>query len=273
MEPVVDNNGALAGLRTLVIGASSGIGYAVARAAAAQGARVAVAARRIDLLEPMAGELGGTAHELDVTNPASITRAVERAAEALTAIDAIVCSCGVFPLARVEHVDAATWAEAFAVNTIGPALVMSAAFPYLSDDAVILVASSDKVGRPPAGTAAYAASKAALDEILRSWRCEHPDLRVIRLGIGPTDGTELTRGSDPDLIEELIGYWERDGRVPENMADVADVAATIVTLMSSARATDTLVTESVQLRPRLSNRATVTAASTSGGGRLWPPRR
>ncbi len=218
----------------------------------------------MEILEPLAAELGGTAHYMDVTSPASVNAAVRDAAAALGGFDVLLCSCGVFPLARVEHVDAATWAEAFAVNTIGPALVLSAALPFLEDDAVVLVASSDKAGRPPAGAAAYAASKAALDEILHSWRCEHPDLRVIRLGIGPTEGTELMRGSDKDLMDELIEYWQRDGRVPERMADVADVAASIVTLILGARSTDSLVTESVQFRPRLSRRLAVSSPAEGG---------
>ncbi|CQD09086.1 clavaldehyde dehydrogenase [Mycobacterium lentiflavum] len=240
--------------RVLVVGASSGIGQAVARCAAERGAFVAVAARRITMLEALAAEIGGTAHELDVTSPSSIAKAVAEAAEALGGIDILVVSCGVFPLARVEHVDAATWTEAFATNTIGPALVMSAAAPHLSTDAVILVASSDKVGRPPAGTAAHGASKAALDEILRSWRCEHPDLRVIRLAIGPTAGTEIMRGSDQELVAELVESWTRDGRMPEKMADVADVADMVVNLAAVGRAADTVVPESVQFRPRINTR-------------------
>ncbi len=248
------NDGDLTGARTLVVGASSGIGRAVAVAAAARGARVAVAARRTNVLQQLATELGGTAHQLDVTSPTSITQAVADAAAALGGIDVLMCSCGVFPLARVEHVDAATWAEAFAVNTIGPALVMSAAFPHLSPDAVVAVASSDRVGGPPAATAAYSASKAALDEILRSWRLEHPDLRVLRLGIGPTAGTELMRGADQDLIAELTELWRREGRLPEKMAAVTDVAEMVVTTIAAARRTDTVVAESVQLRPRLATR-------------------
>jgi NAD(P)-dependent dehydrogenase (short-subunit alcohol dehydrogenase family) len=240
--------------RILVVGASSGLGREVARLAGRRGARIAVASRRLELLRALADEVHGTAHFVDVTSPSSITQAVSEADESLGGIDVLVCTCGVFPLARVEHVDGSTWAEAFAVNTIGPALVMSAALPHLSEDAVALVASSDKVGSPPAGAAAHSASKAALDEILRSWRLEHPDLRVMRLGIGPTAGTELMRGADLDLVSELLETWTRDGRVPEEMADVTEVAGMIVELIVTARDTGTVVAESVQFRPRMSPR-------------------
>ena len=59
----------ITGLRLLVVGASSGIGHAVARQAAGRGAKVAVAARRTDLLTALAEQIGGSAHELDVQVP------------------------------------------------------------------------------------------------------------------------------------------------------------------------------------------------------------
>jgi len=250
---VVDQCKQMDGVRTLVVGASSGIGRAFAIAARENGARVAVAARRMSVLNPLAVRLGGTAHELDVTNPQAIDRVVREAAEALGAIDAVFFSSVVVPLARVEHVDAVTWAEAFAVNATGPALVIRAVLPYLSDDAVILIAS-DGVGTPRAGIAAYSASKAALDEILRSWRCEHPDLRVIRVGIGPTDETEIFRGADEDMLGEFFDLWTRKGQVPEKMSRVTDVANTMVSVISAARSSATLVTEIVHLAPRSSKK-------------------
>jgi NAD(P)-dependent dehydrogenase (short-subunit alcohol dehydrogenase family) len=150
----------------------------------------------------------------------------------------------------VEHIEPTTWAEAFAVNAVGPALVMSAALPYLSDQAVILIASSHEVGRPRAGVAAYSASKAALDEILHSWRSEHPYLHVIRVSIGPTDDTEILRGADRDLLAELYGGWAQNGQIPSEMSSAADVANSLVSLIADARNNSTVVTESVHFAPR-----------------------
>ena len=69
------------------------------------------------------------------------------------------------------------------------ASLLRASLPFLSEHGVALIASSHDVGRPRAGVAAYGASKAALDEILHSWRSEHPELSLIRVGIGPTDAS------------------------------------------------------------------------------------
>ena len=80
----------LAGRTVLVTGASSGIGHAVAVQASERGAKVAVAARRTELLTELAEKIGGWAFELDVEDPAAITRVVGEAAETLGGFDAVV---------------------------------------------------------------------------------------------------------------------------------------------------------------------------------------
>ncbi|MGU3501044.1 SDR family oxidoreductase [Mycobacterium sp. C31M] len=241
----------VAGLRLLVVGASSGIGHAVATRAAERGAKVAVAARRTDLLTRLAEQIGGTAHELDVEVPASIPRVIDTAVEGLGGLDAVVFTSTVAPLAYIEDTDVATWLHAFNVNALGANNVLRAATPHLSDNGVVVVASSHDVGRPHAGAAAYNASKAALDEILHSWRSEHPDLSLMRVGIGPTDNTEILRGADRDLLSQLFKSWTAHGQLPEHMSALNDVANTLVSLVSTAYLNPTVVPEIVQLAPRI----------------------
>lgn len=243
------------GLRLLVVGASSGIGHAVAVSAAGRGARVAVAARRRELLDTLAGEVDGFAFELDIEDSAAINRVVSDAVDALGGLDAVVFTSTVIPFAHIEDTDVATWVHAFSVNALGANNVLRAARPHLSEDGVVLIASSFDVGRPRAGVAAYSASKAALDEILHSWRSEHPDLSIVRVGIGPTEDTEILRGADRDLLPELLASWKKHGQLPARMSALKDVADTLVSLVEMAHANPSVVPEIVQLSPRIAKKA------------------
>ena len=240
------------GLRLLVVGASSGIGHAVALSAAERGAKVAVAARRMDLLTELAAKIDGVAFELDVSDtPAVVASTVTSAAEALGGLDAVVFTSTVIPFSHIEDTDVSTWIHAFSVNTLGANHVVRAALPHLSENGVLLVASSNDVGRPRAGVAAYGASKAALDEILLAWRSEHPNLSIVRVGIGPTQDTEILRGADRDLLAQLFKSWVEHGQLPAQMSALTDVANTLVSLVTLAHANPTVVPESVQLAPRI----------------------
>ncbi|MDT5180352.1 MAG: hypothetical protein QOJ95_4550 [Mycobacterium sp.] len=239
------------GLRLLVVGASSGIGHAVAASAAERGAKVAVAARRMELLTKLADEIGGWAFELDVEDTAAIKRIVDAAAEALGGLDAVVFTSTVVPIAHIEDTDLATWIHAFSVNTLGANYVLRAALPHLSENGVVLVASSNDVGRPRAGVSAYDASKAALDEILRSWRSEHPELSIVRVGMGPTQDTEILRGADRDLLAQFFESWVEHRQLPAQMSALRDVASTLVSLVTLSHANPSVVPEVVQLAPRV----------------------
>ena len=84
----------LKGKVALVTGASRGIGYGLAQALAAAGARVAVAARTQAELEPLAASIGGLAIELDVRRIDSIQAAVERVVRELGSLDILVNNAG-----------------------------------------------------------------------------------------------------------------------------------------------------------------------------------
>lgn len=245
-----DRHSDIAGTRMLVIGASSGIGKALAVAAHARGAKVALAARRVDLLSTLAEQLDGSAHELDVSDPQAIETVVADAASRLQGLDAVVFTSAAVPFALIEDTDVTTWLHTYAVNAVGASHVLRAALPHLTDNAVALVASSHDVGRPRAGVAAYHASKAALDEILRSWRAEHPELPVIRVSIGPTEGTEILRGADRDLLADLYRTWAQEGQIPAEMSAVDDVANALLSFIAVARANPTVVSDIVHLAPR-----------------------
>lgn len=246
-----EKHSGIAGVKMLIVGASSGIGRALATAAHHRGADVALAARRLDVLTPLAEQLNGTAHELDVSDPRAIEAVVDEVAERFGRLDALVFTSAVVPFALIEDTDVTTWLHAYAVNAVGASHLLRVALPHLSPDSVAVIASSHDVGRPRVGVAAYHASKAALDEILRSWRAEHPELATIRVSVGPTEGTEILRGADRDLLADLYRAWAQEGQVPARMSAVEDVANSILSLIAMSRANPTVVSDIVRLVPRL----------------------
>lgn len=246
-----DRHSSIDGMKVLIVGASSGIGRALATAAHHRGAHVALAARRVDVLTPLADELDATAHELDVSDPRQIEAVTDAVAARFGQLDALVFTSAVVPFALIEDTDVTTWLHAYAVNAVGASHLLRAALPHLAANSVAVIASSHDVGRPRVGVAAYHASKAALDEILRSWRAEHPELATIRVSVGPTEGTEILRGADRDLLADLYRAWAQEGQIPARMSALDDVANAMLSLIAMSRANPTVVSEIVHLAPRL----------------------
>jgi NAD(P)-dependent dehydrogenase (short-subunit alcohol dehydrogenase family) len=198
----------LDGTRMLVVGASAGIGRALARHAAADGATVAAVARRSEKLAELEG---CTAIVADIRDADACRRVVEQAVEALGTIDLLVHAVGIGALTRIEHAEAGAWASMYAVNVIAPTLVTAAALPHLSPDAIVSFLSSASTLEPHWGMGLYTASKAALESTIRSWRLEHPDRRFQRVVMGTTVPTDFPAQFDPELLAVAFDRWERSG--------------------------------------------------------------
>ena len=155
-------------MRTLVVGASSGLGRSIAIGLGQRGATVALMARRNDRLADAAKEAGPGALAIacDVTDESSCVAAVEAAAQGLGGIDALVYATGIGPLARMVDVSAETWRRTFDTNVVGAALITAAAIPTSTASAGVaayLSSVSASFTPPWPGLGAYATSKAALE--------------------------------------------------------------------------------------------------------------
>src|SRR3954467_13374533 len=122
---------ALEGTVALVTGASSGIGEATARALAAAGAKVALAARRKDRLDALAGELDGLAIESDVTDREQAVNAVETTASELGRLDIVINNAGVMLLGPIVDAPVEEWDRMIKLNVQGLMYVAHAAIPHL----------------------------------------------------------------------------------------------------------------------------------------------
>jgi NADP-dependent 3-hydroxy acid dehydrogenase YdfG len=112
----------------IVTGASSGIGTATARLLASRGAKVVLAARRIDRLETLARELPGSmAFQTDVTIAAQVERLMDRARDAFGTIDVVVNNAGQGLHVPLEQLKADDFRAVFELNVVAPLAVMQAA--------------------------------------------------------------------------------------------------------------------------------------------------
>lgn len=224
----------LADRKVLVVGASSGIGAATAKAAHNAGAQVAVSARRRDRLESVVAEMGG-GHLVaaDATDPGEVRQMVVDAATALGGLDLVVYAAGFGVLQPLAETDPQTWQSVYAVNVIGANLVAGAAIDHLGTDGIMAFVSSRTVGDANGLFASYAASKAALDHCIRTWRVEHPDKRFLRVVMGNCQPTEFANHMGLDLLGDALELWVEQA-IPGGMMHVDDVGQTLVSSLAVA---------------------------------------
>ncbi|WP_432653748.1 SDR family NAD(P)-dependent oxidoreductase [Sphingosinicella terrae] len=145
-------------------GAASGIGRAIARLFAEEGAHVALLDRDASALGEAAAETGGHAVLVDLLDPAAVSQAVASAAEALGGVDAVVNSAGIVSVTSLAETDLDAWQRMLGVNLTAPYLVCRTALPWLrqAQGATIVNIGSAQALRPVGASAAYAASKAGV---------------------------------------------------------------------------------------------------------------
>ena len=240
----------MAAPRVLVVGASSGVGKAIAQQFVRSGARVAFSARRAEnLTEAIAEVGGGVAVPGDVRAHDGAEQVVAAAVRELGGIDVLIYATGVSPLSRLRDADRAQWMQVLETNLVGLHEVVQAALPHLSPGAAVGVLSSDSVGTPRPGLVPYAASKAALEELVRGWRTEHPEIRFTTITIGPTFPTEFGMSFDPELMGELFEEWTRLGIADTSIMDGNELADVIVHTYLTLSAYPGINMEQVVLRP------------------------
>lgn len=213
-------------VRAVVVGASSGIGRAVAASLIEAGAEVVVTARRREPLEELVAEAGsGTVVTADLTDAGQCADLMAAAVEALGAIDLVVVATGVSLLRRIAETEDEDWETLFRTNVIGVHTLLRAVTPVLADAGLVAVLSSEDSAQVRDGLGAYAASKAALDTVLAAWRNEWAPRRLTRVVVGATSPTEMSDSFDADLLTEMLDSWIRAGRMqnalmaPEELGD------------------------------------------------------
>ena len=231
----------------VVTGASSGIGEATARELAKAGFHVVLGARRMDRLTRIAGEIGGTALPLDVTDNTS----VDAFAAAVPAARVLVNNAGgALGAERVADADEEHWRWMWEANVLGTLRVSRAFLPKLveSGDGIVVTVTSIAGIEVYDGGSGYTAAKHAESALHRTLRGEY-------LG-RPVRFTEIL----PGLVETEFSLVRFDGDeekaaavytglVPLVAQDVAEVIAFAVSRPSHVNL------DSIVLKPRAQHAA------------------
>jgi NADP-dependent 3-hydroxy acid dehydrogenase YdfG len=231
----------LSGTVALVTGASSGIGEATAKRLAADGATVAVAARRLDRLERLAQEIedaGGKALaiESDITDRAAAEALVERTVAELGRLDTVVNNAGVMLLGPSLGAEVEEWERMVDINVKGLLYVSKAALPHLikaADEEPRMVTdvvniSSVAGRRARENSAVYNLTKFGVGAFSEALRQEVTE-RHVRVSLVEPGAviTELASHNRPDVQEEMKGRFGSIERL--EAVDIADAISFIVT--------------------------------------------
>ncbi|KAF0240051.1 MAG: short-chain [Planctomycetota bacterium] len=225
----------LQGTAALVTGAGRGLGAALARELARQGARVVLVARSSTDLDRVAAEIraeGGEAHPLpaDIGDKDAIYPLAGAAAALVGPIDLLVhnaSTLGPTPLPLLLDTACEDLSRVLEVNLVGPfrltkALAGSMA---LRGRGLVLHISSDAATSAYPGWGAYSASKAALDHLARVWAAELEGTGVRFLGIDPGEmntrmHADAMPDADPSLLADPADVAKRIVRCVENVEEV-----------------------------------------------------
>lgn len=221
----------LMGKTAMVTGGSSGIGFCIARAFAAEGAQVVISGRRHDTVDEavrairsdavgLVGDVADIAHHADVATEIS---------RRFGGLDIYVANAGINTIRNSADVDEAEYDAQFAVNARGVFFGVQKITPILRDGGAIILTGSLASHRVLDGHAVYAGSKAAIGAFARNWAIELKErrIRVNVLSPGPTDTAIIDKlGVPPDQRDAFADAMAaaiplgRLGR-PEDLAHAA----------------------------------------------------
>jgi 3-oxoacyl-[acyl-carrier protein] reductase len=215
----------------LVTGASKGIGAAIARALAAEGASVVVnyasSKTGADAVVAAIEAAGGKAFAVggDVSKQADAEGMVAAAIAQFGRLDILVNNAGVYQMAPIEETTEALYRRIFDINVLGTLLVTRAASPHLGEGASVINIGSTVTRITPPGSAVYAGTKGAVDAItgVLSRELGPRGIRVnaVNPGMVITEGVHTAGFAGGDFEQWAVGLTPL-GRVgqPDDIAPV-----------------------------------------------------
>ncbi|MEO3387730.1 SDR family NAD(P)-dependent oxidoreductase [Mesorhizobium sp. CAU 1741] len=223
----------LSGRVAVVTGASRGIGYFIAKELAAAGAHVVAVARTVGGLEELDDEIKAekslsgkgeaTLVPLDITDSAGIDRLGGAIHERWGKLDIMVANAGILGvIAPIGHVEAKVFEKVMAINVTSTWRLIRSLDPLLrlSDAGRAVIMSSGAAHSARAFWGPYAASKAAVEAMARSWADETKSLSM------------RVNSVNPGATRTAMRAQAMPGEDPQTLPHPSDVAARIVPLVS-----------------------------------------
>jgi 3-oxoacyl-[acyl-carrier protein] reductase len=223
----------------LVTGAGAGIGAAVARRLAAEGAAVAVVDRDAGAAEAVAGGLeDAIAIAADVRDPDAVARAVEAAVQRWGRLHIVVNNAGITRPAMLADLDEERFASVVDVHLMGTYRVLRAALPHLPDDGTGRILNSTSAAGlvGTLGQANYAAAKAAIVGLTKSAAKELARRQITVNAVAPLAATAMTETvrTNPKFAERTLeriplGRWAEPDEIAGTFAFLASDDASYIT--------------------------------------------
>ena len=220
----------------VVTGGNSGIGFATAQAFKAQGARVVIIGRNPEAVKKAAQDIGGDTLGVtaDVSRVADIDRAFQEIGEKLGRVDVLFVNAGVAKFVPLAETDEALFDEMTDANFKGAYFTVQRALPLLSEGASVIITSTTAVHFGMPGASVYAAGKAALNSLAKTFAIElaPKKIRVNVVSPGPIATPIFGKmGMTKEALEETAAGIL--AQVPlGRMGEAAEIAKAVTFLAS-----------------------------------------
>lgn len=216
----------------VIMGASSGIGAATSRLLAKDGAKLVIAARRLNRLEEIQKEFPKAdidAYKADVTKFENVKNVIDKTVEKYGRIDVLYNNAGIMPTAPLIEGRRDEWQNMLQINIMGVLNGIAAALPYMAKAKSGHIISTDSVAGHTIGPdgAVYSGTKFAVRAIMDGLRIEQAENNIKTTIVSPgSTGTELFNSiNDKDQKKFAQDYFKDVGGLqPEQIAQAVEFA-------------------------------------------------
>lgn len=217
----------------VITGGNSGIGYATAKMLSEKGAKVIITGRRKEAVEKAGAELGVIGLLADQSKVSDIDNLVSQISKQYGKLDILLINAGITKIAPIEQTTEDMFDEVMNVNFKGAYFTLSKFIPLLNENASVVFLSSSSATISPQQGSVYAASKAALNAVVKIAALElaSKKIRVNAVSPGPVATAIMDKiGLNNDLEKYLLST------IPLSRMGKAEEVADMITYLSGDNA-------------------------------------